>query len=232
MWSMDLVDRLVARAHGTSPMSAGPFSDLAADTRDDRWIDHCVNDSSDMETVLATELLLRALHTADSIVAEIESQGMLRQFFAGTSRDILLYESLFFSVHALSDALRQSMPMDKLATVSHFQDVACLTTSILGGQFIGEFDAVLHSQERTQRYLPHAGKLREMTERLIDIFISARGSTVIEMWSVPADEIEIEIEVNLRSAVSAAVDVSINENAEKLLGRYMGPIGWLALATE
>jgi hypothetical protein len=230
MWSMDLVDRLVARARGTSPMSAGPFSDLAAGTRDDGWIDHCVNDSSDMETVLATEFLLRALHTADSIVAEIESQGMLRQFFVRTSRDILLYESLFFSVHALSDALRESVPMDKISAVSHFQEVACLTTSILGGQLIGEFDPVSHSQERTQRYLPHAGKLREMMECLIEIFISARGSTVIELWNAPTDEVEIEIEVSLRSAVSAAVDTSIKENAQKLLDRYMHPVGRHALA--
>ena len=217
----DLVDRLVARAQGAPPLSAGSFSSLAADARDDQWIDQCVSESSNPEARFSTELLLRALHTADLIVTEIESQGSLLEFFAGTSRDILLYESLLFSVHALSDAVRQTLPADKAKAATHCQDVACLTVSILGPQHIGDFDSALHNQDRTQRYLAYAGKLREMTECLIDILISVRGAPVIGLSGTPSDhEVGIEIEVDLRSVVNTVVDICISDDAEKLSGRY------------
>jgi hypothetical protein len=218
---MDLVDRLIARAKRASTLNAGSFSDLAADARDDQWIDQRVHDSSEQEARFATELLLRALHTADLIVAEIESHGPLLEFFAGTSRDILVYESLHFSVHALSDALRQTLPLDETIAVTHFRDVACLTASILGPQHMGDFDSSLHSLDRAQRYLPHVGKLREMSECLINILISARGATVIELSETsPGREVGIEIEVSLRCIVNAAVDSSIGESAERLSRRY------------
>jgi hypothetical protein len=60
-----------------------------------------------------------------------------------------------------------------------------------------------------------------MTECLIDILISARGATVIELSETSSDQdAEIEIEVSLRGVVHAAVDNSIGENAEKLSKRY------------
>lgn len=218
---MDLVERLVARSQAASLLSAGSLSDLAADAHDDHWVDQCVNDSSEREARFSTELLLRALHTADLIVTEIESQGSLLEFFAGTSRDILLYESLLFGVHAVSDAVRQAIPADRASAAMHFQDVACLTASILGPQHIGEFDSALHSQARAQRYSTYNGQLREMTECLIDILISARGSTAIEVSNSLSDrEVEIEIEVSMRSAVNTAVAICIGDAADKLSKRY------------
>ena len=218
---MDFVDRLVARAQGLSSLSAGSFSDLAVDARDSEWIDQCVNELSDLETRLSTDLLLRALHTADFIVTEIESQGLLLEFLADTSRDILLYEALHFSVYALSDALCRTVPSDKFNKLSHFQDVACLTASILGAQHLGSFDSDLHSHDRAQRYLPHAGKLREMTEALIGVLIASRGATAIEPSSTLCGrEAELEIEVCLRSTVNGAVEMRIGEGAERLSRRY------------
>jgi hypothetical protein len=218
---MDIVDRLIARAQGASALRAGSFSDLAADARDEQWIDQCVNDLSTQEARFATDLLLRALRTTDFIVTEIESEEPLLVFFAGTSRDILIYETLHFSLHALSDALRRTIQLDKTSAGMLPLDIACLTASILGPQHIGEFDSSLHRLDRAQRYLKHVGKLREMTECLIDILISARGATVIGLSETSSDQdAEIEIEVSLRGVVHAAVDNSIGENAEKLSKRY------------
>ena len=139
-WSMDLVDRLVARAQRASPLRVGSFSDLAAKARDAQWIDQNVNGSSDQDARFPTELLLRALHSADFIVTAVELHGSLLEFFAGTSRDILVYDCLHFSVHALSDVLRQNVPSEKIRELSQFRDVACLTASILGSQHLGDFD--------------------------------------------------------------------------------------------
>ena len=100
---MDFVDRLTARAQGATPLTVGSFSDLAANARNEQWINQSANGSSDWDTSFSTELLLRALHAADVIVTGVEAQGLLLELFAGTSRDILVYECLHFSVHALSD---------------------------------------------------------------------------------------------------------------------------------
>ena len=137
---MDFVDRLDARAQGASPLIVGSFSDLAANARDEQWISQSVNGSSDRDTSFSTALLLQALHAADFIVTEIESHGSLLEFFAGTSRDILVYECLHFSVHALSDVLLQNVPLEKISGVLHFREVAWLTASNLGSQHIGNID--------------------------------------------------------------------------------------------
>lgn len=218
---MDFVDRLDARAQGASPLIVGSFSDLAANARDEQWISQSVNGSSDEAISFSTALLLQALHAADFIVTEIESHGSLLEFFAETSRDILVYECLHFSIYALSDVLLQTVPLERIGGVSHFREVACLTASILGSQHIGDFDSVLHCQDRAQRYLPYPGKLREMTECLIDLLISARGATVIQLSDTPSEhDVGIETEVSLRSTTNAAVAICIGEGAEKLIGRY------------
>lgn len=218
---MDFVDRLDARAQGASPLIVGSFSDLAANARDEQWISQSVNGSSDRDTSFSTALLLQALHAADFIVTEIESHGSLLEFFAGTSRDILVYECLHFSVHALSDVLLQNVPLEKISGVLHFREVACLTASILGSQHIGNFDSAFHCQDRAQRYLPYPGKLREMTECLIDLLISARGATVIQLSDTPSEhDVGIEIEVSLRSTTNGAVDICIDESAQKLIEQY------------
>lgn len=222
---MDFLDRLDARAQGASPLMVGSFSDLAANARDEQWISHTVNGSSDRAISFSTALLLRALHAADFIVTEIESHGSLLEFFAGTSRDILVYECLYFSVFALSDVLLQTVPLEKISGVSHFREAACLTASILGSQHIGDFDSAKHCQDRAQRYLPYSGKLREMTECLIDFLISARGATVIQLSDTPSEhDVGIETEVSLRSTTNAAVDICIGENAEKLIEQYSQPV--------
>jgi hypothetical protein len=96
-----------------------------------------------------------------------------------------------------------------------------LTASILGSQHFGDFDSSLHCQDRVQRYLPCAGNLREMTDRLIDLLISARGATVIQLSEAQSEhDIGIETEVSLRSTTKAAVDDCIGEIVEKLMGRY------------
>lgn len=218
---MEFVNRLASRAQGSVPLSAGSFSDLAADTRHEQWIDENANRSSDPDVTFSTELLLRALHSADSIVTEVESHGTLLEFFAGTSRDVLLYESLYFSVYALSDVLRQNAPVEEVSSVSHFRDVACLTASILGSQHMGEFDSTRFCEDRAQRYLSHEGNLREMAGCLIDLLISARGTTAIQLSDIRSEhEVGIEIELTLRSASNAAVDICIRESAEKILSRY------------
>jgi hypothetical protein len=219
---MDIVDRLIARAQGTSALFAGSFSDLAVNTRDAQWIDENVNGSSDQDVRFSTELLLRAMRAADFIVTELEWQGSLRELFAGTSRDILIYECLHFSVHALSDAMEQDAPLETIGAISRIRDVACLTASILGSQHLGDFDSTLHCQERRKCYRSHSGKLREMTECLIELLISARGATVIRLSDTPIEhDVAFETEVTLRIATNAAVDICISENAEGLVGRYI-----------
>jgi hypothetical protein len=229
---MDFVDRLDARAQGASSLIVGSFSDLAASARDEQWISQSVNGSSDRATSFSTALLLRALHAADFMVTEIESHGPLLEFFAGTSRDILVYECLHFSVYALSDVLLQTVPLEKFNGVSHFREAACLTASILGSQHIGDFDSAKHCQDRAQRYLPYPGKLREMTECLIDLLISGRGATVIQLSYIPSGhDVGIETEVSLRSTTNAAVDICIGENAKKLIERYSQPVELPELAS-
>ena len=219
---MDIVDRLNARAQGTSTLHAGSLSDLAVNARDAQWIDQNVSDSNDQDVRFPTELVLRAMHAADFIVAELEWQGSLLEFFAGTSRDILIYECLHFSVHALSDVFERNAPLERISAISRAREIACLTASILGASHLRDFDSDLHCQERTKCYRSHSGKLREMTERLIDLLISARGATVIRLSDTPIEhDVAFETEVTLRIATNAAVDICISENGQGLIRQYM-----------
>ena len=217
---MNLVERLVARSQVAPPLSAGSLSSLVTRVHDDLWIEQCVNDFEDQEARFSTELLLRAFCVADRIVAEIESQGLLLEFFNGTSRDILLYESLHFGVHALSILVCQTLPAERASQIEHLKCIASLTASILGVQHLGDFDSATHCESRARRYTMHGGQLRDMTESLIDSLTSVRGATNIEPFdALSASEVKIEIDVSIRSAVGAVFDLCITEGAEKILRR-------------
>jgi hypothetical protein len=220
---MEFLDRLLARTPTASPLKAGSLSELAADARNEEWIAQSVDDSSTQEASFATDMLLRGLQIADFIVTKIESEEPVLDFFAGTSRDVLLYEALHFSLHALSDELRRMIPADMISASIYFSDAACLAACELGRQHIGEFDPSLHHLDRVQRYLPHAGNLRELTECLIDILVSIRGCTSIQCPAVTATiDPDIEIQVSLRSTVHWAAGNRIPECAEILSKKYTG----------
>lgn len=218
---MDFLERLLARAHTVFPLKAGSLSNLAADARSAQWIDQCVADMSTREASFATDLLLRALQVADSVVAKIEAERVVLNFFAGTSRDILIYESLQFSLHALSAELRRTVPADMIQLVMHISNLACTTACELGRQAIGDFDPSTHRLARAQRYLPNVGNLRQMAECLIDVLAAACGSSSVQsVPTSPAPDMDIEVQVTLRAIVHAATIQSIGERVELLISKY------------
>ena len=86
---MEFLEKLIARNDAAPPLAIGAFSNLAALSRNKKWAERCIADMSSVETGLATDLLMRALRSADAIVGKIEIEESARSFFDGASRDVL-----------------------------------------------------------------------------------------------------------------------------------------------
>ena len=218
---MDFLDRLRSRANSAPPLKAGSLSDLAANARDEQWISECVADLSSHRASCATDLLLRALQIADAIVANLESDEGLLAFFAGTLRDILIYESLHFGLHALSDELWRTIPAELLDASTEFSDLARLAACRLGDQHLSGLCTSLHGLDRAQRFLSSSGNFRDMTERLVGVLISVRGRTSIDD-SEPSSysDVDMAIQISLWAIVRSAAHASVHENAVKLSERF------------
>ena len=83
---------------------------------------------------------MRALRFADVIVAKIEAEELAPPFVRGTSRDVLLYELLHFSLHGLSAVIRGMVPSDAIGASIRFSNLAFLAAGELGLQHMGDFD--------------------------------------------------------------------------------------------
>ena len=218
---MEFLERLLARTHKGPPLVAGSFSDLAADARDESWIEQCVAAVGTQESSFATHLLVRSLR-ADSIVAKIETDETVSGVFEGTSRDIMLYEVLLFCLHGISDAVRCTVLPDTANANIHFSNLAFLAAGKLGLHHIGNFDVSTHRLARAKQYLRCAGNLPDITGCLIDNLLSARTRAALKQSENSSrNEVDIVIQTSLRATVHAADAACILENAQRLTEQYV-----------
>lgn len=218
---MEFLEKLLARARKAPPLKAGSFSGLAAQARSEQWIEQCIGGMSTQETKFATSLLMRALQSAELLVGKVEAEESLLAFFAGTSRDILLFEILFFCLHGLSDQMRRIAPPDNLDANVHFSDLAFMAAGKLGSQHLGNFDASRHRFERAKTYLHCIGKPEDMSDCLIDILLRTRGRMSIQQPDdSPRLDTDIDVQISLHSIVHSAGVASIFDGAEKLARHY------------
>lgn len=218
---MEFLEKLIARPHWAQPLKAGSLSELAAETQREQWIDRCVAEAETQETGFAINLLMRAMRAADSIVAKIEEEEPILVFFAGTSRDVLLYEVLHFCIHGISDALRRVISPDMVEASAYFGHLAFMAAGELGLQHIGSFDAPGHRLERAQHYLRSTGKPRDMAESLIWILLCSRGRLGFDHVVAPATaDADLEIQISLCGIVHPAAIDSIAGEVEILAAQY------------
>ena len=218
---MEFLEKLIARTHKGSPLVPGSLSSLAEDARDERWIEQCVAVIGTQESSFATHLLMRALRSADVVVAKIEADELAPAFFRGASRDVLLYEVLHFCLHRLSAVIRGKVPSDAIGASIHFSSLAFLAAGELGLQHLGDFDVSGHRLERAKRYVSYTDRLPEMTDCLMEVLLAARSRSSFQQ-SEPslAAEIDLASQISLRTVVHAAVAGCTYESAEKLLEHY------------
>ncbi len=217
---MEFLEKLIARNDAAPALKAGTLSNLAALSRNEGWVACCVADMSSEESAFATDLLMRALRSADAIVEKIEVEESARTFFGGASRDVVLYESLLFCLYGLSVRLRRIVPADAVNANIYVSELAFMAATELGVQHLGKFDASRHRNERAKTYLPHAGSVRGMVECLIDILIAGRGCVIVEPSAPQALDANLELEINLRCAVHALATTAFRNESKQMLKSY------------
>ena len=218
---MEFIETMIARMREAPPLAAGSFSALAADTGSEHWIHECVTHSSTQEASFATHLLMRALRVADSIVVKAEAEVPVLAFFENTSRDVLLYETLHYALHGLSNELRRKIRPDALGASIHHSNLAFLAAGKLGAQHMGEFDVSQHRLERARQYFHCVERPNEMTECLIGILLRARARTSIQAPELPlARDSHLGVQICLRGAIHPVASVGIQDGAERLAQQY------------
>lgn len=219
---MEFIEALIARMREAPPLAAGSFSELAAGTRSEQWIHECVTCSSTQEASFATHLLMRALRVADAITAKIETEEPVLVFFENTARDVLLYETLHFSLHGLSDQMRRRIPPDAVDASIHYSNLAFLAAGKLSVQHMGEFDVSQHRLARARQYLQHIGQPKDMTECLVDILLLARSRASIQRPELPFSwDKHFEVQISLRGVIHPVATISIEDGAQKLAQHYL-----------
>jgi hypothetical protein len=204
------------------PLAAGSFSELAAEARSEPWIHECVSHSGTKEASFATHLLMRALRIADSIISKIEAEEPVLAFFENTSRDVLLYEVLHYSLHGLSDELRRRIGPDALPSSIHHSSLAFLAAGKLGVQHMGEFDVSSHRLERARQYLHCMEQPIDMLECVVGHLLRARAKASIQSPELPFSwDKHIDVQIGLRGVIHPAVGAEMRHEAEKLASQYV-----------
>jgi hypothetical protein len=219
---VEFIETLIARMREAPPLAAGSFSDLAANTRSEPWIHECVTRSGTKEASFATHLLMRALRIADSIISKIEAEEPVLAFFENTSRDVLLYEALHYSLHGLSDELRRRTGPDALASSIHHSNLAFLAAGKLGVQHMGEFDVSRHRLVRARQYLHGIEQPNHMIECVVGILLRTRAKASIQSPELPFSWDEhIDVQIGLRGVIHAAARIEMRDEADKLASQYV-----------
>ena len=219
---MEFIETMIARMQEAPPLAAGAFSALAADTCSEQWIHECVTHSSTQEASFATHLLMRALRVADSIIVKVEAEMPVLAFFENTSRDVLLYETLQYALHGLSDELRRTIRPEAVAASIHHSNLAFLAAGKLGVQHMGEFDVSQHRLERARQYLHCMERPNEMTECLIGILLRARARASIQTPELPfAWENHLGVQICLRGVIYPVASIGIQDGTARLAQQYV-----------
>jgi hypothetical protein len=218
---MEFIETMIARMQEAPPLAAGSLSALAADTSSEQWIHECVTHSSTQEASFATHLLMRALRVADSIIVKVEAEVPVLAFFENTSRDVLLYETLHYALHGLSDELRRRIRPEAVGASIHHSNLAFLAAGKLGVQHMGEFDVSQHRLERARQYLHCIDRPHDMTECLIGILVHARAKTSIPAPELPfARDSHLEVQICLRGVIHPVASIGIQDGAQRLAQQY------------
>lgn len=218
---MEFIETMIARMQEAPPLAAGPFSALAADTCSEQWIHECVTHSS-TEASFATHLLMRALRVADSIIVKVEAEMPVLAFFENTSRDLLLYETLQYALHGLSDELRRRIRPEAVAASIHHSNLAFLAAGKLGVQHMGEFHVSQHRLERARQYLHCLERPNEMTECLIGILLRARARESIQAPELPfAWDSHLGVQICLRGVIYPVASIGIQDGTARLAQQYV-----------
>lgn len=219
---MEFIETMIARMREAPPLAAGSFSALAADAGSEHWIHECVSHSSTQEASFATHLLMRALRIADSIIVKAEAEVPVLAFFENTFRDVLLYETLHYALHALSDELRRRIRPDALGASIHHSNLAFLAAGKLGVQYMGEFDVSQHRLERARQYLHCIERPNDMTECLIGILLRARARASIQAPELPfAWDNHLGVQICLRGVIHPVASIGIQDGAKRLAQQYV-----------
>jgi hypothetical protein len=217
---MEFLEKLIARNDAAPPLKVGTLSNLAALSRNLGWVERCIADMSSVETGIATDLLMRALRSADTIVEKIEAEESARAFFGGASRDVLLYESLLFCLYGLSARLRRIVPPSVIDANTQVPALAFMAATELAVQHLGKFDAPRHRYERAKTYVPHAGNVRGMVECLIDVLIAGRGSVTLAPCNIQALDANLGLGINLRGVLHGLVSAAFRNEARQVCKSY------------
>jgi hypothetical protein len=220
---MEFLEKLIDRPLSARPLKAGSLSGLAAEARREEC-DQYGTDFDTEESAFAASFLSRALRAADFIVTAIEEDQAVLAFLNGASRDVLLYETLHYCLHGISNELRRIMP-EVVGSNVYLSDLAFIAAGQLGRQHLGQFDVSRHRLERAKNYMRLVGNPKHMTEYLIGILLCARDRTGIEQFDTPPPERDSDfaIQVSLSGIVHQAAVVSILDGAEKLAARSSKP---------
>lgn len=192
------------------PLIEGDFSEMAKEARSEEWIRHCVASVSTQDNSFATDILLRSMRAADFLVTKIEEEKPVLAFFAGASRDVLIYEAVIFFVHAVQDQLQRTLPDEHQKPMASFADIALLSAGKLAAERMGEFDSKLYRKERAKHYLRYVGNPKDMTECFVGILLCAKGRTAIQQPDGPlAWDTDLDVQLGLRGIVHPAAVAGI-----------------------
>ena len=176
-------------------MQSGDLSMVSQAACDDVYVQKCFESAEDQQSKFATILLLLFYRCAEVLVKKIEQDRELLEFYAGTSQDVLMFESFVFYQYLMSELAREYVKDDWQDSFDHYSSLAAQAGTSLAQERLGEFDAKAHRERRLKWLFKYCGNAMQMAETFCGVLQCLAGKHHIDD---PDGKLSMDLAINLK----------------------------------
>jgi len=187
--------RFLKRNRQPDGLQGGDLSSLSQAACDDVYVQRCFEGTEEQQFKFATILCLFFYRCAEVLVKKIEQDPEMLEFYATTSRDVLVFESFLFYQYLVSESVREYAKDDWQDSFDHYTSLAAQVGTSLAKERVGEFDAEAHRERRLKWLLKYRGDAKQVTETFCGVLLCSTAKHHIDD---PDGRLSLDLEVNLK----------------------------------
>lgn len=176
-------------------LQGGDLSVVSQAACDHDYVQKCFESADGQQAKFATLLCLLFYRCSEILVKRIEEDNELLQFYAGTPRDVLLYESFLFYQNLITGMTKDTLDGDHKKSFDHYSTLAAHAGISLAKGKLGDFDAKSHRERRLKPLFRCRGDPMQMTETFCGVLLCLAGKRHV---SDPDAKLSLDLTISLK----------------------------------
>lgn len=176
-------------------LQGGYLSRVSQNACDGSYVYKCVEGADTQQKKFSMFLCLLPYRSAEVLVNRIEQDPDLLQFYKGTSRDVLIFESFMFYQYLISEFARKHVRKKWRDSFDLYTHIAAKVGASIAKETLGEIDAQAHRDRRLQPLLKYGDDGYQLTETFCVVLQSLSGKQHV---GDPDGPLSLDIIVNLK----------------------------------